>query len=73
MAIITSYIPTNDTIRKSIQYYICDLQSELPTGIEGDIAYTKNNNKMWKRTSTLWVEIGSGSGDGSNSFAYFIG
>lgn len=43
------------------QYYVCDLETERPTRnlLKGDIAYTKNTDKLWKWTGS-WVEVGGG-------------
>jgi len=43
-------------------YFLCDLQSEFPTsGIqkEGDLAFAKDTDAVFKRTSTAWVNIGT--------------
>lgn len=58
MSIITGFIPSNKSTHGSIKYYICDTEGELPTGVEGEISYTRDNGKLWKFT-TVWAEIGS--------------
>jgi len=44
------------------QFVVCDLEAELPTVDvgEGDIAYAKDSDKLFKRTAAAWLEISSG-------------
>jgi hypothetical protein len=49
------------------QFIVCDRQVELPTSDvgEGDIAYAKDSDKMFKRTTSSWTELGAGGGGGN--------
>jgi len=65
MGVIRGFIPTDKSEFGSIKYYICDLESELPSAVEGSLAYTKDSNKFWKSTGPgAWSEV-SGGGSGS--------
>lgn len=37
---------------------MCDTSGEFPGGVEGDLAYSKNNSKFWRKTSSSWSEVG---------------
>lgn len=68
MAIAIGFIPTNKSDIGSIKYYICDLESELPSAHEADFAYTKDTDTFWVASESGWVSNnggGGGSGDGS--------
>ena len=39
--------------------YLCDLESEIPVGVEGDGAYCKDSHKYFKRKASEWIELGS--------------
>lgn len=58
------------------QFIIADAEADLPTGgtvSEGDIAYTKDTDKVWKRTDSAWAEVaGSGGGGGAPTTATYI-
>lgn len=49
-----------------VRFHLCDTEAELPNGLnfnnnEGDLAYTKDSDKIWKATAAgSWVEIGAG-------------
>lgn len=44
------------------QFILADTAAELPTTdvAEGDSAYSKDDDKFWKRTASSWVEVGGG-------------
>jgi len=44
------------------QHILCDLEAELPTVDvgEGDTAYAKDSDKLFKRTGAAWVEVAGG-------------
>ena len=57
-------------------FVICDLESELPTVDvgEGDIAYAKDSDKLFKRTASEWIVIVSSSGGtGTGAHVYRFG
>lgn len=59
------YEATGTGVSRRPSFFVCDLESELPTsGIqkEGDTAYAKDSDKLLKRTATSWVEVGGGGG-----------
>jgi hypothetical protein len=41
------------------QYIVCDFETDLPTIDirEGDLAYAKDTNALWKYTETGWVAV----------------
>lgn len=44
-------------------YWLCDTEAEQPaTAYEGDLCYTKDSDKLWKRTASTWVEVGGSTG-----------
>lgn len=45
-------------------YWLCDTEAEQPTtGInEGDLCFTMDSHKLWRRTNAAWVEVGGGTG-----------
>lgn len=48
-----------------LMYYYCDTDAEKPvTGLTaGDMAFAKDNNKLYKATgATTWAEVGGGAG-----------
>lgn len=38
-------------------YHLCDTVSDLPTGTEGDIAYTKDVDQFYKKTTAGWIAL----------------
>lgn len=56
------------------QFIVADTEAELPTNDvrEGDIAYTKDTDKVWKRTAAAWEEVGAGGGGGAPTNAKYI-
>lgn len=69
MAVTIGYVPTNNNDLSSVKYYLCDTEAELPSAsVEGELAYTKDTNKMWSSTSSgVWVELSGGGGSGTPS------
>lgn len=53
------------------QFILADTEADLPSlnVAEGDLAYTKDSDKVWKRTSTTWVEVVSAGGGGGSTNA----
>lgn len=50
------------------QFFVCDLETELANVTnprEADMAYSKDSDKLWKRSFTAWVEVGGGGGAGT--------
>lgn len=49
---------------RDTQFVLADTAAELPTTDvgEGDTAYSKDDDKFWKRTASSWVEVGGGGG-----------
>lgn len=47
-------------------FMVADLESELPTSdvAPGDLAFAKDSGKLFKRTSSAWVEVGAGGEGG---------
>ena len=56
------------------QHILCDLQTELPTVDvgEGDTAYAKDSDKLFKRTASTWVEIGAGGASGKHIWRFAV-
>ncbi len=48
------------------KFVLVDTEAELPgSGIsEGDLAYSKDSDKLWKRSASAWVEVGGSGGSG---------
>lgn len=46
------------------QFIVADTEAELPSTnvYEGDIAYAKDTDKLWKRTASAWAEADTGGG-----------
>lgn len=55
---------TTPSVHGAPQFLVCDTEAELsvPPSREGDLSYTKDSDKLWKRTASAWVEIGAGGG-----------
>jgi len=65
VAVFTGYIPTNTTSEKIYRYFVCDIEADRPvTGlVEGDLAYTRDSNKLWTAASaTTWQAVIGSSG-----------
>jgi len=46
-------------------YVVADTEAERPTGLTGDLCFTKDTNKLWKYHGSAWNETaGSGTGSG---------
>lgn len=56
------------------QFVVCDLQAELPTVDvgEGDTAYAKDSDKLFKRTASAWFEIAGGGGSTVTASKTFV-
>lgn len=39
-------------------FKLCDTAAELPSATEGDIAYSKDNDKFWIYNGSAWIEVG---------------
>lgn len=62
MAVVTCYIPSDNSVDTSQRYYICDTVGELPVdNATGDLAYTKSTGDVWKATGPgVWAPISGG-------------
>lgn len=70
MAVETCFLPTDNGSIPAQHYYVCDLESELPSdNLTADLAFTKDSLKFWKATGPgSWVEVGGSSGGGAAEF-----
>lgn len=41
-------------------HYVCDLETELPNGLAGDTAHTKDTGRDFSRNASGWIEVGDG-------------
>ena len=60
MAVLTSYIPTNNSTKRILKYFVCDTYAELPTTFSiGDMATAEG--KMYYAAnvgmSLSWIEL----------------
>lgn len=54
-------------------YAVYDLQSELPaTAVDGNLAFTIDTGKVWKRTGGAWAELGVSGPGGADPWTYRI-
>ena len=64
---ILSLVPRENAGSSAFRYLICDTEAERPASgnLQGDLAFTKDTNKLWRATSpTVWAEVGGGGGGG---------
>lgn len=55
-------------------YYLCDTEAEQPaTAIEGDLCYTKDSNKLWRRSESAWVDASSGGAPATHATSHQSG
>ena len=42
--------------------YLCTTETELPTGVEGDRAYSQDTHKQFVKKASTWIELGEATG-----------
>lgn len=58
MAVVTTFLPSDTATQKRYRYYVCDTEAELPASPdEGDIAYAKDTDEMFYRTTSAWRQV----------------
>ena len=72
MATRAYLLNTTDTVgsaglspSRSLIYWLCDLEGDRPTAalcLEGDLAYTKDTDKLYRNAGSSWLEVGGGGG-----------